>query len=373
MQAAAQAWLVYDLTNSPLYLGVVGACGSLPILLFSLPAGAVADRFSKRRIVLLTQVLAMLQAGALALLVYMGVVRVWHVMALAAFLGIINAFDMPTRQSMVMELVGREDIFNAVSLNSSAFNIGRVVGPSLAGMLLATAGMPGCFLINALSFLPLVVALTIISPYSQLPKMNGAMRDHIAGGLRWVRAQPVAIALLAITAISSLFAMPYATLMPLFAQDLFHTGPQGYGFLMSAPAIGSLSAAMLLTALGHRYRLGSIVLFGSFLFPVALLLLSGAQTYVIAVVFLLLIGLGMMAFNATSNTMLQKAPPDELRGRVMGLRAFVFAGFAPLGNLQIGAAAEWLGPRWAVAIGGSVCLLTALITWRSTPGLRESE
>jgi MFS family permease len=175
MQITAQAWLVYDLTKSPLYLGIVGACGSLPVLLFSLPAGVVADRFSKHRVVFITQSLAALQAGLLALLVYTGVVKVWHVMAMAGMLGLVNAFDMPTRQSMVLDLVERDDIFNAVSLNSSAFNSGRVIGPSVAGILLAAAGMAGCFLINALSFLPFIAILAVIRPRPPRPVTEGSM------------------------------------------------------------------------------------------------------------------------------------------------------------------------------------------------------
>lgn len=372
MQNAAQGWLVYDLTNSPLYLGIVGALGSLPILLFSLPAGVIADRYSKQRVILVTQTLAALQALALALLIYLRVVQVWHVMVLAMMLGVINAFDMPTRQSMVMELVEREDIFNAVALNSSAFNSGRVIGPSVAGVLMAAAGLAGCFLINALSFLPLIVILATIRPRPPRPEMTGSMIGHIKGGVRWVRGQPVAMALLALTGVSSLFAMPYATLMPLFARGVFHTGPQGYGFLMSAPALGSLLAALFMAKEGYRFRIGAITVLGSFVFPVALVLLAAAPSYAVAVMFLFVVGLGMMSFNTTSNTMLQKDPPDELRGRVMGLRAFVFAGMAPLGNLQMGAAAQWLGPRWAVVIGGLVCLVTAGVAWWRVPNLRTS-
>jgi len=373
MQIAAQGWLVYDLTKSPLYLGIVGACGSLPILLFSLPAGVIADRFSKHRIVFVTQSLAALQADVLALLVYTGIVKVWHVMAMAGMLGVVNAFDMPTRQSMVLDLVERDEIFNAVSLNSSAFNSGRVIGPSVAGVLLAAAGMAGCFLINALSFLPLIVILATIRPRPPRPVTEGSMLEHIGSGVRWVRGHSVAVALLALTGLASLFAMPYATLMPLFARDIFHTGPRGYGFLMSAPALGALLAATTMTAIGHRFRLGPITMLGSFVFPLALILLGSAPSYMAAVAVLFILGLGMMSFNTTSNTILQKEPPDELRGRVMGLRAFVFAGMAPLGNLQIGAMAEWLGPRWAVAIDGAICLAAAAMAWWRAPQLRRSE
>jgi MFS family permease len=295
MQVAAQAWLVYDLTKSPLYLGIVGACGSLPILLFSLPAGVIADRFRKRTIVFVTQSIAALQAVLLALLVHTGVVRVWHVMALAGMLGVVNAFDMPTRQSMVLDLVDRDDIFNAVSLNSTAFNSGRIVGPSVAGVLLATAGMTGCFVINAISFLPLIAILATIHPRPSRPLKEGSMLEHIAGGLKWVRGHSVAVALLILTGMGSLFAMPYATLMPLFARDIFHTGPQGYGFLMSTPAVGSVLAVTMTAAFGHRLRLGALTMVGAFVFPAALILLAVTPTYAGALVFLFLIGFGMMS------------------------------------------------------------------------------
>jgi MFS family permease len=373
MQGTAQLWLVYDLTKSPLYLGVVGACGSLPILLLSLPAGVIADRFSKRRIVLITQSLATLQAALLALLIYTGVVRVWHVMAMAGMLGVVSAFDMPTRQSMVVELVERSDLFNAVSLNSTAFNLGRVIGPSVAGVLLAEAGMAGCFLINALSFLPLILILATIRPRPPQLVTKGSMLEDIRSGARWVRGHQVATALLVLTGLSSLFAMPYSTLLPLFARSIFHTGPKGYGFLVSAPALGSLLAATVMTAIGHRFPLGAITMLGSFVFPVALMLLGSAPSYMVAVAFLFFVGLGVMTFSAASNTILQREPPDELRGRVMGLRAFVFSGVAPLGSLQIGAMAEWLGPRPAVMIDGAICLVAAAMVWWRAPQLRRSE
>ena len=183
----------------------------------------------------------------------------------------------------------------------------------------------------------------------------------------------MAVALLALTGMASLFAMPYATLMPLFARNVFHTGPRGYGFLMSAPALGSLLAATMMAAIGHRVRLGAITVVGAFVFPLALMLLGSAPSYVAALASLFIIGVGMMSFNTTSNTMLQKEPPDELRGRVMGLRAFVFAGMAPLGNLQIGAMAQWLGPRWAVAIDGAICLVGAAVAWLRAPELGRGE
>ncbi len=373
MQMTAQGWLVYLLTDSPLYLGLVGACGTIPILLFSLPAGVLADRLSKRNILLVTQSLAMAQAFVLAALLYADLVRVWHVMVLAALLGSVNALDMPTRHAMVIELAGREDLLNAVSLNSSAFNSGRIVGPAAAGVLIAAVGLPVCFLINALTFVPLLIALATIAPARPAPPAAGGLLRHIGDGLSWVRRSEVARALLAMIGVTSVFAMSQRTLLPVFARDTFAVGPQGLGFMISAYAAGALSSAVSLSAFGHRWRLGRLVTFGSFLAPLALLALAGAPRYGVALLALFLAGVGLMLFNAAANTMLQKAPPDELRGRIMSFRTLLFAGLAAVGDLQVGALGQWLGPRRAVAIGAAAACVAALLAWWRAPAVRSSE
>lgn len=373
MQMAAQSWLVYDLTDSPLWLGLVGASGTVPMLLFSLPAGVVADRFSKRNILLVTQSVAMVQAFGLAALTLLGVIHVWHVMVLAALLGTSNAFDMPARHSMVIELSSREDLLNAVSLNSSAFNSGRILGPALGGLLIASVGTATCFFINGVSFVATIVALGGIAPREARPEAKGPMLLQIRGGLRWAKGQPLVKGLLAMIAGASIFAMSYATLLPVFARDVFHMGAQAYGFLMSSYAVGALTSALLLTALGHRWPLGRLVAIGSYWFPFALGAVAVAPGYGLAMAALFLAGVGLMLFNATTNTMLQRLSPDELRGRVMSMRTLLFAGMMPVGAMQMGAVGEWMGPRAAVGIGAAVCLLAAIaVSWRM-PGLRESE
>jgi predicted MFS family arabinose efflux permease len=373
MQMAAQSWLVYDLTDSPIWLGIVGASGTVPMLLFSLPAGVVADRFSKRNILLVTQSAAMLQAFALAALTHFGVIHVWHVMVLAALLGTSNAFDMPARQSMVIELSSREDLLNAVSLNSSAFNAGRIVGPAVGGLLIASVGTATCFLINGISFVATIVALAGIAAREPRPEAKGPMLLQIRSGLRWAKEQPLVKGLLAMIATASVFAMSYATLLPVFARDVFHMGAQAYGFLLSSYAVGALMSALLLTALGHRWPLGRLVATGAYWFPFALAALALAPRYRLAVVALFLAGAGLMLFNATTNTMLQRLSPDELRGRVMSMRTLLFAGMMPLGAMQMGALGEWLGPRAAVGIGAAVCLAAAITVSCRVPGLRQSE
>jgi MFS family permease len=373
MQMTAQGWLVYDLKQSPLYLGLVGVCGTLPVLLFSLPAGVLADRVPKRNILLVTQSAALVQAFVLAGLTFGGVVRVWHVMVLAGILGTVNAFDMPTRHSMVIELASREDLLNAVSLNSSAFNTGRIVGPMAAGVMIAAFGTAICFLVNGLTFVALIAALAVIRPRNPDRKPTGPMAHEIRLGLSWVRGHEVARSVLVMIAITSVFAMSYQTLLPAFARDVFHAGPKGLGFMVSAYAIGALSSAVTLTALGHRWRLGQLMTMGSFIFPVALLGVAAAPKYEAALASLFLAGAGLMLFNAVANTILQKAPPDELRGRVMSLRTLLFAGMVAIGNLQVGAVGQWFGPRAAVAVGAAICLLAAFGAWWRAPAVRASE
>jgi MFS family permease len=373
MQTVAQAWLVHELTPSVWALGVVGALRMLPTLFLSLSAGVVADRFSKRNILLVTQTVSMLQAFALAALVYSGLIQVWHVMVLATLLGVVQSFDMPTRQAMVIEVSSREDVLNAVSLNSSAFNAGRFVGPAVAGLLIAARGTGDCFLINGVSFIATIIALWGIAPRRPTLQASGHMLAQIRDGLVWVKGQPVAKGLLVMIGVTSIFAMTYATLLPVFAEDIFQMGPAGYGFLFSSYAAGALTSAVLLTALGHKRSPGTLVTLGSYWFPFSLAGLALAPTYGAGVVALFLTGVGLMLFNAVSNTMLQTLSPDELRGRVMSIRTLLFAGMMPLGSLQMGALGEWLGPRAAVGIGAAVCMIAALTAWHRTPALRRSD
>jgi MFS family permease len=373
MQMAAQSWLVYDLTGSPIWLGLVGASGTVPMLLFSLPAGVVADRLSKRNILLVTQSVAMAQAFALAALTYFGVIHVWHVMVLAAILGTSNAFDMPTRHSMVIELSSREDLLNAVSLNSSAFNAGRIVGPALGGLLIASVGTATCFLINGISYAATLIALAGIAPRAPSPEAKGPMLLQIRGGLGWARKQPLVKGLLAMIAVVSVFAMSHGTLLPVFARDVFDMGAEAYGFLLSSYAVGGLTSALLLTAAGHRRPLGRLIALGSYASPFALAAVAFAPHYGVAVVALFLAGAGLMLFNATTNTLLQRLSPDALRGRVMSMRTLLFAGMMPLGAMQMGALGEWLGPQAAVAIGAAACLVAATVVSWLAPALSRSE
>jgi MFS family permease len=373
MQRAAQGWLVYELTDRPIYLGLVAACGTIPMLLLSLPAGVVADRLPKRNILLVTQSLAMVQAFVLAALIYTGAIQVWHVMVLAAFFGTVWAFDMPTRHAMVLEFVTKDDTLNAVSLNSSAFMTGRIVGPAIGGVLIEVVGMAACFLINGVTFIAVLVALLVIAPRPPVVRTRAAFLREMGEGISWVRRNAVPLTLLVLIAISSLYGLSYAVLLPVFARDTFAAGPLGYGLMHTAYAVGGLAAAVFLTSAGHRRRLGWLTTVAAFLLPIGLLLFAGSPTYAIAIGALAVAGMGGMGFNVTANTILQKMSPDELRGRVMSLRSFLFAGTSWLGDLQVSMFAEWFTERLAVAIGAGICLTAAVVAWWKAPELRRTE
>jgi len=373
MQRAAQGWLVYELTDRALYLGIVAACGTVPMLILSLPAGVLADRLPKRNILLVTQSLAMAQAFVLAALIYTETVRVWHVMVMAAFLGTVWAFDMPTRHAMVLELVSKDDALNAVGLNSSAFMTGRIIGPALGGLLIETAGLAICFFINGITFLGIIVALLLIKSIRTGSAASSPMLIQIGEGVRWARHNAVAFVLLALITVASLYGLSYVVLLPVFARDTFRAGPIGLGFMMTAYAVGGLTATAVLTTVGHRWPMGRLTTIGSFVFPIALALLALAPSYAFGIAALSIAGFGMMMFNVTANTMLQKMSPDELRGRVMSLRSFLFAGMSWLGDLQISALAEWFNERAAVVIGAGICLAAAISAWARVPQLRSSE
>ncbi len=314
----------------------------------------------------------MLQAFVLAALIHTDAIRIWHVMALAAFLGAVWAFDMPTRHAMVLELVPKQDALNAVSLNSSAFNCGRLAGPAVAGLLMGAVGFAVCFLLNGLTFVALIAALATIRPRPPASTERRPMRQEIGDGLCWATRSAVALALLGLIAVVSLYGLAYVVLLPALAGEVFHVGPEGYGFLMSAHAAGALCAAFVLMSLGPGWRLGSLAAAGSLFYPIALGAVAMAGSYNAAVAALFFTGAGIMTFNVVANTMLQRASPDELRGRVMSLRTLVFAGMAWLGDIQMGALGEWFGARAAILVGASICLLAAAAAWWRVPQLRRS-
>jgi MFS family permease len=364
MQNTAQGWLVYDLTGSKILLGVVAAIGSTPMMLFSIWGGSVADRHSKRRIVMCTQTGMMIFAFIFATLVWSGRIQPWHIMVLAALGGFALAFDMPARQAFMVEMTSREDLINAISLNSSIVNGARVVGPSVAGLLMARVGMAMCFFLNGLSFLAVIAGLRLMRlPKFIPPRRTSSAWVHAAEGFVYVWGQRRMRTLLILFAIVGVFGWSYSVLMPAFARDVLKVGQGRYGVLLSANGIGALLGALTVATVGSHANRRVLILGGLWFFSAMLLLLAWVQNYYLALLLLALAGWGMLLFFSTTNTLLQTGASDEMRGRVMGIWTLVFGGTTPLGGLEAGTVSHYLGVRWAVTIGALICALAASIVF----------
>jgi len=372
MQNIAQGWLVLELTNSAFWVGLVSALTSLPILAGSLPAGVVVDRVNKHRLVILTQALSALQAAALAALIWTHRIALWQVAVIAVFLGMINAVDTPARQAFMVELVGKDDLVNAIALNSSAFNGARVLGPSLAGVLISVVGLGWCYCLNAVSYLAVIWGLVEmrLPPFVRAPRRGGGWAEFREGA-RFVRGDRRVLALVSLIGIVSIFGFPYLVLMPVFARDELHVGAAGLGFMMAATGVGAVVAALGLAAFESRVPKGRVLLWTGPVFGLAVALFAVNPWFPLALVILPVTGGAMILNNAVTNTLLQTIVPDQLRGRVMGVYAFTFLGMAPFGAFQAGWLAEHLGAPVAVALGGLACVLASLVIWRKVPEVPE--
>jgi MFS family permease len=364
MQFIARGWLVLELTHSPFWLGMVGFANAFPVLLLSLWGGVIADRFPKRTLIILTQAISMVMAFVLAALVFTRTIEVWHVIAVSLVLGTVFAFDAPARQSYTVELVGKGDLMNAVALNSAIFNGARVLGPAIGAGVLAWQGAGMAFLLNGLSYLAVLYGLLRID-VRDAPRTQGNQRSsgQILEGLRYVRHHSTIGVLMLLIATVSIFAFPYATLMPIFADDILHVGQQGYGMLMTLSGIGSLIGALSLTVQSGRASVqrGRIILLGAIGLPLFLGTFALSHNYLVSLAMLMGVGWTMISINATTNTIIQTEVPDELRGRVNGVFAFLFIGVAPLGNLQAGIIADHFGADAAVFIGAVITGLVVLV------------
>lgn len=359
MHSTAQGWLVYSLTKSPLYLGVVAAASSLPILLFSLIGGAVADRFRKRNLLILTHTMAIVPALLVGVLTDAGVVRVWHVIVLGFFLGTVNAFDIPARQSFLIEMVERGGLFNAIALNSTAFNGARIVGPVLAGIIIAQLGIATCFYLNALSYVPVIVALSLIKGRGEAA-VGGSILREISRGMGFIRREPAVRRPILLVAAFSLFGIPFISQLPIFAEDVLGAGAKGLGFLMGASGAGALTAALLLSVKNDIRDKEGLMGFASVAFPAALIAFSLSRSYGLSLAIMAVSGLAVVSFLALANSTIQLHTPDELRGRVMSVYTFVFLGLAPIGHSLMGVAADRVGSPAAVGLAATVCLSVSL-------------
>ncbi len=373
MQSVALGWLVLELTNSAFAVGLNQALRSLGVLLLTLYGGTVVDRVDKRRLIVWTQVLQMLEALALALLVWTKTVAPWQVMALAVLFGMVNAFDIPARQAFLVDLVGKDDLMNAIVLNSSMFNAARIVGPAVAGVLIGASGIAMGLLLNGISYFAVIASLVAIRLPGHVPR---AVPQSAWEGLRqawaFIRSDPRVSALVALVAVFSVLGFPVLVLMPVVARDVLHVQARGYGLLMTSVGLGAMLGALALATVGRRVRKGLVLLQSGGAFAVLLLGFAVTRSFGLAVAVLALIGCAMIVTTALANTMLQLLVPDTLRGRVMAFYAFVFVGLAPFGAFQAGLVAEHRGVATAIALGAVGCLIAVLVAaWRA-PQLRTT-
>ena len=352
MQSVAQSWLVYRLTGSALLLGSVGFASQIPVFLFAPLGGITADRYNRRHIVIGTQVAALLLAFVLAVLTLSGKIHVWHVFVLASLLGVVNAFDIPGRQSFLVDMVGKEDLMNAIALNSSMFNGARVIGPAIAGILVAKIGEGWCFFANAVSYIAVIIGLLMMRVQSPARASIASPFEHMMEGFRFVNRTAPIRALLMLLGLVSLVGMPYVVLMPIFADKILHGGAQGLGILMGATGVGALFGALTLAFREGVKGLGRWVALCCAGFGASLLMFSLSHSFWISVILLLPVGYCMMLQMACSNTLIQVMVPDALRGRVMAVYSMMFMGMAPIGALLGGALADRLGAQVTVAVGG---------------------
>jgi MFS family permease len=366
MQTIAQAWLILKLTGDPFMLGLVSAIQWLPVLILGLFGGIVADVLPKRRTLLATQVTMMALAALLGGLVLAEVIQVWMILVIALLLGTANAVDMPVRQAFAVEMVGREDVFNAVALNSAMFNIARIVGPAVGGLFIAAFGVAYAFLINAASFLAVIVGLLamrddelVSPPLVPRPRTVREVGTNLAEGLRYVRATPLVLMATLVVGVVSTFAMNFNVLVPPYARDVLGQDADGLGFLLAAMGIGSLTAALLLARAGRPSPWA--IVGGALLLGVAEAATGFARTYPLGLGLLFLVGLGAIAMTATANTTIQLAVPDALRGRVLAIYTTVFAGSTPIGGLFAGVIASALGVPAALVVGGVIAAATGLL------------
>lgn len=366
MQRIAQAWLVLQITNSPFLLGVIGALQWLPVLCLALIGGVVADRVRKRNLIVVTQTVQMIQAFILGALIVTGVVRFWHVAILATILGTSQAFDMPSRQAFIFEMVEGTDMMNAVALNSTIVNVARLIGPAIAGAAIAWVGMSWAFFVNGLSFIPVILALLMmrVRP-SQTVSVTAGVMAHLREGIDYLIRTPVALQVIVLLAFESVFVMNFTILTTVFAKNVLNMQAAAFGLLMSAQGAGALVGAITIASLAYLGPRPAMLFGGALALTVSSIVLSTIRHFAPAAVVLGVAGASMVMFTATVNTTLQLNTPDRLRGRVMAIYSLMMGGMTPVGSLVTGALAEIWGAPGAFGVGGTVGLvaLAGVFRW----------
>jgi MFS family permease len=372
MESTALGFLIFELTRSPAYLGLVGFVTGVPAWMFMLYAGVIADRMPRRTLLMITQTVMMALAFAIAALTFLHWIRPWHILAMAFMLGTANAFEAPARQSFVLEMVGPEDMTNAIALNSAMFSTAMAVGPMAGGLTYAFFGPAWCFAINGVSFIAVIVALRRmrLEPFSPKPVRTSALAD-LKEGLKHVAAHPLIRTIVGLIGAVSLVGISFVTLLPAWSVDVLHGDARTNGYLQSARGLGALAAALLIASLGRfRFR-GKLLTLGTFALPVSVALFSLARWTPLALVFILASGLSHVLIFNLSNALVQTHSPNALRGRIMGVYTFIFFGLAPLGMLAVGFAAERIGQKTTLLAGAGLMLGAATAVAVLMPHLRR--
>ena len=374
MQSTAQGYLIYQITGSPAYLGLVGFVGGAPALLFTLFGGVIADRLPRRTLLVITQTAMLVLAFILAALTFTGLVKPWHIIVLAFLLGVANAFDAPARTSFILELVSRKDMTNAIALNSTMFNIGTVVGPAVAGLTYAAFGPAWCFTLNGISFIAVIVALllmriTVIEKPSRRMNALAELRE----GLHYVFSNRMILSLIGAVGIVSIFGIGMLNLLPAWAKDVLHGDVRTYGWLVSARGFGSLVSALMLAYWGSRKMRGKLWTVGAFTMPVMLFVFALVRWLPLSLLALLGVGWGFMLILNNSQAIVQSLVSDNLRGRVMGVYTLVFFGSMPLGSLLAGTIAERIGEPLTVMLGAGLLMVLAIAAWAFLPAIRRQD
>lgn len=374
-QQVGEAWLVLQLTHDPLWLGVVSVAQFAPVIVFGLFGGVIADQLPKRKTLMVTQSVAMTLAFILFGLSVTGVIQVWHILIIAMILGFSNSIDMPTRQSFAVEMVGRDDVANAVGLNSALFNTSRIIGPAVAGILIGLVGVPIAYLVNAFSFIGVIVAYGLMRdtelrtvPHVARPTSVRAVFANLAEGVRYVRTTPILLISVTVVGLVATFGMNMSVLVPPLADHVLGVGATGYGFLMAASGIGSTVSA-LSVAFSPRVSPRRMIV-GACALGVGLIVLASSRFFPLSLLAMMIAGAGGIGMAVTANTTLQLNVPDVLRGRVMSVYTTVFSGSVPAGGLIMGAIASSQGVPVALAIGAALSLAVGLLAW---PWLRRIE
>ncbi|HLO28305.1 MAG TPA: MFS transporter [Anaerolineales bacterium] len=372
MQIIAQGWVVYQLGHSEVTLGLVAFASAIPTLVISPWGGVIVDRVSRRSLLLLTQSSSMLLAFVMAALTFTGAIREWHVVALAALLGLVNAFDAPARQVFVPEMVGKDDLPNAIALNSMMFNSARVIGPALAGLLLAIIGAAWCFTVNGISFLAVLIGLWLMKlPPRQTAHNAASPWQQLISGVQYTARNRQLSALILLSLVFSIFGISYSTVLPAFVEKVLHQGALAYGWVNAASGLGAVSGAFLLAHRVSHGRRGQLLVLTNIAFPLILIAFSFTSLYPLSLVLAYGLGVGFMVQFTTINTLLQTRVEDSFRGRVMGLYTLTFFGFAPFGNLLIGFLGEKLGLGIAMTLFAVCSLILSRLVLMKTPEIQK--